>query len=444
MLALLPAAIPLLPAGVIAYDWYYYPFGRLPRVELYNFASYDLAAALRAQGIEYWGCPMNGAFRHEPLPIFHERLANIAAWWRRCRRTGAAGLLVTSWEPGRIAAEMAMTVDAAAAGLWLDGEEDVSRLLKSGCRRMFGRKGVRAAGVLRSVDKHPFSGYFRWRINDRWDVAATDESPAPWRAEALACRRLAGAGGLPPAVSASLRLRSYLAERDFFVRSAGAGVWRMRAAVARGGRSQALKLISELDRAARQFEWRLKGGLAAAREMWRRTRDPRIVGPNESILIKDAVRLRQWRAWLRRCKGEGEAWRASPVAAAWQLIFTLENFAPALQKVVVERRNAAGGWEYLDGIFTIEFQARAARRPARRSHRVSVSLDGTIPLAGPPWLRIAVRGFGQIRVGNALLTNGVQRVLENRARVIGRKAPRSGFPDFDWEKNRGTWVPGLK
>jgi hypothetical protein len=146
----------------------------------------------------------------------------------------------------------------------------------------------------------------------------------------------------------------------------------------------------------------------------------------------------------KRCRGKGAAWRASPVAGAWQLLFTIENFAPALQKVVVERRNAAGSWEDLDGFFTVEFQAQAARRRTRLSHRVSVSLDGTIPLAGPPGLRIAVRGFGQVRVGNALLTNGVQRFLESRSAVIGRKAPRSGFPDFDWEKNRGVWVPELK
>ncbi len=125
MLALLPEAIPLLPPGIIAYDWYYYPFGLAARLEIRNFADYDLAPALRARGIEYWGCPMNGAFRHEPLPIFRERLANIVSWWRRCRQTGAAGLLVTSWEGNRLAAEIPMTVDAAAAGLWLDGEEDV-------------------------------------------------------------------------------------------------------------------------------------------------------------------------------------------------------------------------------------------------------------------------------------------------------------------------------
>ena len=54
-------------------------------------ASTTLRPPCRARGIEYWGCPMNGAFRHEPLPVFGERLANIRDWWRRCSAVGAGG-----------------------------------------------------------------------------------------------------------------------------------------------------------------------------------------------------------------------------------------------------------------------------------------------------------------------------------------------------------------
>ena len=85
MLALLPDAIEHLPSGIAAYDWYYYAFAKHPRFEARNFADYDLVPALNARGIDYWGCPMNGAFRHEPLPVFGDRLANAISWWRRCR-----------------------------------------------------------------------------------------------------------------------------------------------------------------------------------------------------------------------------------------------------------------------------------------------------------------------------------------------------------------------
>ena len=94
MLALLPEAIPQLPPGITAYDWYYYPFaGAADRAA--QFRRVRPGAAAAGAGIEYWGCPMNGAFRHEPLPVFGDRLANIRAWWRRCRPRGGRGC----WSP---------------------------------------------------------------------------------------------------------------------------------------------------------------------------------------------------------------------------------------------------------------------------------------------------------------------------------------------------------
>ncbi len=139
MLALLPEAIPLLPAhaGLAAYDWYYHPFGQHPRMELYNFSEYDLVPALKAAGIAYWACPMNGAFRHESAPVWTDRLQNLAAWNHRAQATGAAGYLVTSWEPHRLALPTTTLVDAAAATLWLEPgtPDDPASLLAAGlCR----------------------------------------------------------------------------------------------------------------------------------------------------------------------------------------------------------------------------------------------------------------------------------------------------------------------
>ena len=86
-------------------------FGKLQDLEVF-------APPLRAHGIEYWGCPMNGAFRYEPLPLFGDRLDNLRSWWSRCQRVGAAGFLVTSWEAYRLALELTTVVDAAAANFW--------------------------------------------------------------------------------------------------------------------------------------------------------------------------------------------------------------------------------------------------------------------------------------------------------------------------------------
>ena len=447
MLALLPGAIPLLPRGVIAYDWYYYPFRRRPRIELRNFAEYDLAAPLRARGIEYWGCPMDGAFRHEPLPIVRERLANIVSWWRRCRQTKAAGMLVTSWEPQRLAAEIPQLVDAAAAGLWLDGEEDVDRLLARGARRMFGRKGPRVAGAIRAADEHPFSGYARWQANDRWDTVLAPEALGPWQAEARQCGRTAATAGLPPAVQASLRFRDYLAKRDLFVRESGQAVWQVRAMLAGGDEAGARTLLAEKERCTAEFARGLVRGVIAARAMWNRTRSSRTRGPNELVLAADAKRLRAWRAWLKKCRARPRfAWTASPQAGAWQLLVRVRNFAPAAQKVVVEQRRPDGSWRDLHGLFLIEFQAAAAQPKADRCHWLSTPLAWSGTRAELPPLRVTVRGFGPVAIEGVLLTNGVRTLLLGKRQTVrlGRSALSRGYPDFDWRKNRGVLaLPGF-
>jgi len=131
-------------------------------------------------------------------------LANIIAWWNRCVRTRAAGFLLTSWEPQGLAAELPMAVAAAAAGLWIENENDPRRLWELGCRRAFGKQGRASATRLWDSDRKPFCGYPRWQINDRWDAAVTDEPVESWRREAQFCAKLADSGKLPPAVSASL------------------------------------------------------------------------------------------------------------------------------------------------------------------------------------------------------------------------------------------------
>jgi len=170
MLHFLPEAIPLLPSDLIAYDWYYYPFGRNPKIELFNFREIDLAAPLIAHGIEYWGCPMSGAFRHEPLPHFGDRLGNLASWERRCEEVGASGLLMTGWEPSRLAIETTTLVDAAVTTQAASPE----KRLAGGIRRVFAttpQQSRKIAALLLAADAYPFTGYARWEINKDWSLA---------------------------------------------------------------------------------------------------------------------------------------------------------------------------------------------------------------------------------------------------------------------------------
>ena len=542
MLALLPAAIPLLPRDLIAYDWYYYPFACHPRVELRNFAEVDLAAPLQARGIEYWGCPMNGAFRYEPMPTFSDRLANILSWWKRCHRVGAAGFLITSWEANRLAIELTTAVDAAAACLWLaPGIQDPREMLARGFAQVFGGSKVgrvipnaprrlgdkspgpseirRWARAALACDEFAFAGYHRWQINDRWDVCAGRDGVAPHEKELRALERicrslLAGdsvaraafpwpgnhgrdaratsdlrlqAGSCTP-IAASLAFRRYLARRDVFVRRAAVNVFRLRRAssaglrpAARTGRrSETGATLAVLRDDAALFAAALRAGRAAARAMWNRSRDPRQRGPNELMLEHDAERLREWLAWLRKVqKRPAIAWRATPVCGAWQLQFTIHNFAPALQKIVVEQREPDGIWKQLYESHLMEFRAFAAhpRTNIRREFSVPIPVaasasgyPGTVlhrqvegaapsaptgPLAAtarrPPIsdgfqiasharLRLAVRGVGQVALSHVALTNGVTRLgppgwPATVKRILGRPARQRGFPVVNFAQN---------
>ncbi len=468
MLALLPGAIPALPRDVIAYDWYYYPFRRHPRVELRNFAEVDLAAPLRARGIEYWGCPMNGSFRHEPMPVFGDRLANIVAWWRRCRRVGAGGMLVTSWEANRLAIELTTVVDAAAACLWLNpGVEDPQEMLARGFARVFGRSGARrSARVALACDVHAFVGYPRWQINERWDVVTNNLSIRPYADElAFFDRRSRLAHALPPPLALSIAFRRYLAKRDLFVRRAAQAVWRLRQVLSagRGGRTvprAAVGLLRDTVREADEFIGALWAGKLAARAIWVRTRRLGARGPNEIMLRRDEARLKTWRRWLVRAERDPAiAWQATPVCGAWQLQFTVHHFAPAMQQIIVEQRQADGSWRTLHRCHLIEFRAFAAQPRTRIRREFSVPVPAsTIATAEPGsalrrrsrlrqgysghagratpgtiQLRLAVHGLGQVGISGIVFTNGVAALHAhdwppNGRTVLGQPASRRGFP----------------
>jgi hypothetical protein len=428
MLYFLPDAIPLLPTGLTAYEWYYYPFRRQPRVELFNFAEMDLATPLRARGIRLYGCPMNGAFRFEPLPHFADRLANIRSWWRHARRIGAEGFLVSAWEPYRLAVELTTVIDAAAASLWLEPHVAETReMLARGFARAFGRGGAtrrraprraRAmAGLALAADRFPYSGYARWEINDRWDTISRREPLDALRAEAAALAHLADEAKDVRAarpLADSLEFRALLAQRELILRQLARFADQPRAPFARA----LSRLLARVLRQARR----------AARRMWLRTRDERTTGPNEQMIARDLVRLADWK-------------RGEPVfGSAWQLCYAVRNVAPAVQLVGVEQQATDGSWQVLQSAHTIEFQSCAARPRAAivREHAAPVAWDG--PPDRLPALRLFVRGVGEVMVGRIALMRGAEVVrgfgVPGWTRV-GEPAPSSGWPELDWSRNAG-------
>jgi hypothetical protein len=439
MLALLPESIRQLPRGLIAYDWYYYPFPRLPRMELHNFADYDLAPALAKQGIEYWGCPMNGGFRHEPLPVFGDRLANLQSWWRRCRQTKAGGFLVTGWEPQRLAFEMPIVVDAAAASLWLDPQiDDHAGLLTKGFERVFGKAGAReTARTALACDEHAFAGYAKWEINDRWDGLAAPEGSARAERSARFFGRVSAKKNLPAPFATSALLNAYLATREAFVRDAAHTVQKIRRRHALGQTQPAARYVTNAHSAATTFGMEIDAARVAARAMWIRTRNPRARSPHEEILNRDSERLKSWQGWLTAAaKDSARAFDASPVHGRWQLTLHVHNHAPALQKILIEQQASDGTWSILAERFTVEFRAQAARPRANVRREFSVPVDGPARA-----LRIALRGVGEVAVSHVTLTDGVITLhpsnwpLRER-RPLGTPAPANGFPDLHLTSNR--------
>lgn len=418
MLYFLPEAIPLLPKDVTIYEWYYYGFPRRPRVELFNFAESDLGERLRARGLTVWGCPMNGSARYEPLPHFTDRLENILSWWRHGAKIGTEGLLMTSWEPFRLAMEMTTVVDAAAATLWLNpGITEPRAMLERGFARVFRASTERkAASVAMACDRHPFSGYPRWQANERWDTVSRREPLAPYRQEVRHFAKLVHASRkLPLQLRASVEFRHYLAVRELFLRQAA--------------RDAGKKSTPATQTAARHYARALLVGQRAVRAMWRFTRDRRVRGANERILRQDAQRFRPWQ-------------RGEPVfGGPWQLCYTVRNFAPALQLVGVERQQPDGSWQPLQSCLTIEFLTQAAQPCGTFVREHAAPIEDADDPANPPVLRLMLRGVGQVRVERVELRHGRSIwPLTPRLKKLGQPAPKAGLPELDWTKVQDSWL----
>ena len=433
MLYFIPDAIEQLPSGITAYDWYYYSFAKKPRVEFFNFAERDLAPALRKQGIGYYGCPMNGAFRHEPLPVFGDRLGNIRSWWQRCKTVKADGFLITSWEANRLALETTTAIDAAAASLWLEPEvEDNTTLLAHGLERLCASKNGRSfARSLLAADEYAFSGYARWQINDRWDVFAGEESVKPFYADERFFDRLCTASeAWPKAFGASFIFRRYLSRRDIFVREFAKSVFKLRRLLRAGRAEEWTTKLAALRQSAALFKVNLLVGKKAARAMWTRSREATAEGANETLLNSDFHRLAELKTWLKQVGEQPDIICAgTPVCGAWQLRFMVHNFAPTVQKVAVEQCDEHGVWRELISRFTIEFRSTAARP------RTGIRREFTVPVVSPETkLRIIGRGVGQVAISHPLLTNGVDifqtRGLRKKI-IVGHRALKHGFPEMN-------------
>ncbi len=434
MLIMLPEAIESLPTDIAAYDWYYHGFARHPRFAHFNFQDSDLAEPLRQRGIDYWACPMNGAFRHEPLPVFGERLANAVSWWKRAAETKAAGFLVSSWEPSHLTPELTTVIDAAIAGLWLDGDtHDHATLLRRGFRRATSiAQPAKESRLALACDERAFAGYAQAERHTHWDTSPLHEGSARESAKVRFFDRATKRAQFEP-LRISLQWRRYLARRECLVRSAAAGVLRARRQHARGHAEEGTKLLHQLHDDAVGFVTELREGQAAADALWQLTRRQKPAGPNHKILQQDRQKLTAWQRWLERAlRSPARLHTPSPILGGWQLSLTVHATRPNANIVVVQQQNADGNWVDLRQRHTIEFRSNAARRcsPLKR--------DWSLPIEDPKLpLRITLRGLGEVAISEVSLTNGPDtkwnkawaKVIRKR---LGHPAPESGWPGLDW------------
>lgn len=439
MLIMLPEAIPLLPRGLSVFDWYYHAFRRNPRFELYNFAEYDLAPALKKQRVHYWGCPMNGAFRHEPMPVFGERIANAVSWWDRCQRTKAAGFLVSSWEANHLTPEMTTVVDAAIAGLWLEGDaRDTSTLLQRGFQRVHQNTLTQAAAQARlalACDERAFASYAQAERHRCWDSAHSAEGPARAGAEMRFFQRSFSRQRNEP-FKLSIGWRRYLSQREFFVKKSSDQILKARRLWFREKTPQLEALLQGLQAGTQAFSEQLDLGAQAAKSLHALTRKRNSPNANAQIVASDRRQLAAWKKWLSSVqKDAGNLMLASPLAGRWQLCLTVHVTRPAANLVVIQQQNETGEWSDLRLRHTIEFRSGSARP------RSQVKRTWSVPIEEPDLpLRIGLRGVGEVVISQVRLTDGISTRTDPTWKPATRKKFSStpiseGWVPLDWSTN---------
>ena len=135
-----PDDVAQLDRDMLIFDWYYYIFPEVPRVELYNFSDFDTRALFARNGLEAWGCPMSLCPVSMPFNLPSEALGNSRSWARYLERTGGEGEMVTQWELSNTSLDLCPAVDGAIAGLlWGDAETDSMELLRGACGTLYDR-----------------------------------------------------------------------------------------------------------------------------------------------------------------------------------------------------------------------------------------------------------------------------------------------------------------
>lgn len=433
-----PEAIAAVPRDVAVFDWYYYPFRRRPRVELFNFRELDSAGALVRAGLETWACPMNGPFFSEIAPPFAERLGNIVSWWNYGRRVGAHAICVTSWSPTHAAAELTNLVNAAAAELWLapGAGGDIRAMLENGLRRLYGARAAdAAAAAVGLLDRHPLYGYWRDQAlrAPLSRMATLDRGGEADAAVRDFARRLPAARAAPPALRHTVTIRDYTLRRERLSRHGSALLADARRRAAAGRPVAAV--LARIEGWRAETEAQRRRALSATRALWRLSRHARQENPLAAMLRGEGEVLRRLGRFLAAAGRAPQRLDAScDLLGARQLVVTVRCRRPCLQGLAIEVAADGGTWRPLQSLYLLEFSAATSRPLTNSVRRHTVPLpDDLAPREGAWRVRLRAVGLGEVEVSRPRLLDGARLrapdgLTGQRGRVRGAAAlPRGGW-----------------
>ncbi len=454
-----PEIVPKIPKDVAVFDWYYYPFRRYPRVELFNFREVDSAGALRKAALETWASPNNGPFFCETYPPFLDRLENIRSWWNYGRRSGCKGIAMTSWSPTYSPSEANFLVNAAAADLWLDpGVSSTTEMMKHGLRRVYGEKGSKLLWLVEKLNRDQICGYWRYQIvRDRLAKTATldhEDGIAKLANDyARSERRLKNMR--PPVLFSNMfDIRRYHLLKERLSATGSALILDARKAFKAGDLAKAKRRIARVNDLTDDARKQLRTALAATRSLWSTARFASDENRLETCIREDYADLKRLKVYLGACKRDPKKiMSSSPLLAERHLFVTVRTQKPCLQGIKVEVSSDGKDFKLVHTLYTLEFSADAGRPDTDFARKHSIPLDSSRQ-SGKLCVRISSAGIGEFLVGAPLLIDGAvektaSKLEDKKGRVInakelmkggwaliGTKAPTKGLPaaaDFNLE-----------
>ena len=406
-----PSDAAALDRDILIFDWYYYTFERLPRVELFNFAEMDTRAIWRQNGLESWGCPASLWTVMMPLGLPEHAVENTKSWARYHAADPAPGIMVTQWELSTSSVDYAPPVEGAIAGLlWNPDTEEPSALFADSCRKLLGEAEL--APLIEELGAKRLHGHcdLRWLRAASVADMLTYGDPSHDLAVAVRADELAGeiARFAPGSPQPDL-VRSHVTAARW-----QAYQYRKRARVNEAARLAIDGRCREAADALRPLKDEAGALAEATQALWNKNRYPEDSAPTPA-------RLRNEAGWFA---GEVAALEAATAAKPYAGQLTraviavhVINTHPAIPCFSVETSTDGASFKSRCRCYILEFDPHAAHPES--DERLTYAL----PVENPEearFIRITAFGDGQFTLSGVRLHHGARTWKPRRGDAKGR------------------------